>query len=513
MSTPDDRRDAWRFLAVVAGLNVALAWLFVRDRAPGTGAAWQGLPLDDAWIHLVYARAVALTGRFEYNPGQPETGFTSPLWIFALAPWMWLKRVVDLPVVAVVKALGTAFGIVACRYTHRLAHALSGRRDVAWVAGLVVALDPLVGFARVSGMEVTLAASMALVAAVAVVEGDVRRAGVAMALASLARPESLVLAGLGFLVMARALRERRGAMRDWGWLVAPSALALGLWALFCLDVTGRLLPATFYAKHHAPSLLDHFDDVAESVRMLVSAPWLAWGAGVALAAAGAWVTVRRAEASARWGHALVAAYPWLSFVALVWAHHVYDGHAFYWSRYLAPTLPFWAVLFAVGAVAAFEKLRAVVRGDDRAPRVMAFATVGGALLVASVVTWPTRLLEASHRYAWNCQNIEEMEVALGRWVRAHAAPTDLVATVDAGAIRYFGHRPVLDMEGLNHHAVLDRGLFTVMTEARPRFVIYFPVKYPRLAESPEFRVVHRVRTAHYTIFDGRQDEMLVLERR
>lgn len=513
MSTPDDRRDAWRFLAVAAALNAALAWMFVRDRAPGTGAAWQGLPLDDAWIHLVYARAVALSGHFEYNPGQRETGFTSPLWIFALAPWMWLKRVVELPAVAVVKALGTVFGVVACGYTHRLAKALTGRRDVAWVAGLVVALDPLMGFARVSGMEVTLAASMALVAAVAAVEGDARRAGVAMALASIARPESLVLSGLVLLVMARTLRERRGTTRDWAWLVAPSTLALGLWALYCLDVTGRALPATFYAKHHAPSLLDHFDDVAESARMLVSAPWLAWGAGVVLAAAGAWSVVRRAEPSARWGRALVAVYPWVSFVALVWAHHVYDGNAFYWSRYLGPTLPFWAVLFAVGAAGAVDALRAVVRGGERTPRVVALAGLGGVLIAASVVTWPTRLLATSHRYAWNCQNIEEMEVALGRWVSAHASPNDLVATVDAGAIRYFGHRPVLDMEGLNHHAVLDRGLFAVMTEARPRFVIYFPLKYPRLAESPEFRVVHRVRTAHYTIFNGRQDEMLVLERR
>ena len=40
----------------------------------------QGFPLDDAWIHAVYAREVARNGTLAYNPGVPATGETAPLW-------------------------------------------------------------------------------------------------------------------------------------------------------------------------------------------------------------------------------------------------------------------------------------------------------------------------------------------------------------------------------------------------------------------------------------------------
>ena len=45
----------------------------------------QGFPLDDAWIHAVYARELARSGALAYNPGVPATGETSPLWAIVLA--------------------------------------------------------------------------------------------------------------------------------------------------------------------------------------------------------------------------------------------------------------------------------------------------------------------------------------------------------------------------------------------------------------------------------------------
>src|SRR3954470_5460763 len=45
----------------------------------------QGFPLDDSWIHAVYAREFAHSGILAYNPGIAATGETSPLWALLLA--------------------------------------------------------------------------------------------------------------------------------------------------------------------------------------------------------------------------------------------------------------------------------------------------------------------------------------------------------------------------------------------------------------------------------------------
>ncbi len=44
-----------------------------------------GFPLDDAWIHQVYARNLAQRGEFAFTPGEPSAGSTSPLWTIALS--------------------------------------------------------------------------------------------------------------------------------------------------------------------------------------------------------------------------------------------------------------------------------------------------------------------------------------------------------------------------------------------------------------------------------------------
>lgn len=57
------------------------AAIFLADRTPGTAAALHGLPLDDGWIPLVYARALSRFEWFACNPGgryDPRRRRTTP---------------------------------------------------------------------------------------------------------------------------------------------------------------------------------------------------------------------------------------------------------------------------------------------------------------------------------------------------------------------------------------------------------------------------------------------------
>src|SRR5216683_1370007 len=79
--------DVRRLAVPIAG---ALASMVVLQWIAPAYLFRQGFPLDDAWIHAVYAREFARSGMLAYNPGVPATGETSPLWAMVLAlPHWW----------------------------------------------------------------------------------------------------------------------------------------------------------------------------------------------------------------------------------------------------------------------------------------------------------------------------------------------------------------------------------------------------------------------------------------
>ena len=150
------RKQAWLLLGLVQFLTAAV---FLLDRSSGTDAALTGFPLDDSWIHLVYARSLAAFQGFAYNPGQQEAGFTSPLWVILLAPIFWLKSLFLGNLVLGVKLLGIAVAWLCSGLVYEVARRVSGQNFGALCAGLLVAVDPSLCFAKLSGMEVLLTRS------------------------------------------------------------------------------------------------------------------------------------------------------------------------------------------------------------------------------------------------------------------------------------------------------------------------------------------------------------------
>ncbi len=71
------------FLLVVAVAGLVSVGCYLGWAALATPA---GFPVDDAWIHQVFARNLAQHGEFAYNLGQPVAGSTSPLWTILLVP-------------------------------------------------------------------------------------------------------------------------------------------------------------------------------------------------------------------------------------------------------------------------------------------------------------------------------------------------------------------------------------------------------------------------------------------
>jgi hypothetical protein len=495
---------------------------------------------------MVYARGLATEGGFNYNAGVPETGMTSPLWVVLLAGVRVLvaadaggagaaavsgeSAAATLRVVVGAKLLALLFGLAGIVALHRLALALGEGPRVAFLAAALAALDPSLTFSRAAGMEVPLFVLLALCALLAAVRGRVAAAGGAVGLAVVARPEGAVLVPLVFALLARGEARRRAGFPRRLALAALLAAAPALaYALFCLHATGVPLPNTFYAKFVAQNPLS-LDALVFGWRHYVrgNLPYFTLEAGAVLALLGA---VRLARRRGLVGLAPIAAGA-LLFVSALASRRFAPGHFYYWERWLIPTVPFLllAVASGVGEIAgAVESLRGSARpsraraasagrearagGAPPHGRRLAWSALAAAALALAAWRVPAALRERAATYAWNNQNIEEMNVALGRWVDANVPREVVVGVNDAGALRYFGRHTTIDLLGLNDHRILrrDAGAGTrILDDLGVRCFVIFPTWFPEaFLRSLALVPLHEVRSPHYTICDGPQDVMVV----
>ncbi len=491
-------------LLVFGAVHLASSLPFLLSRAPGTDAALVGFPLDDVWIHLVYARSFAAFEGFAWNPGQLEAGFTSPLWAMLLAPAFWLPALSTAGLVLVVKGLGIALGVVTSLLAHRVVTRLSGKPRAGLVAGLLIAAEPSLSFAKLSGMEVLLASATVLFTLDALLGEQPVRAGIGLGLAPLARPENAVFSAFAALVLGLMLFERAEVRRLWRALAAPCA-AGAAWIVYNLVVTGHPLPATFYAKHEPMALgvfASNLRAIAGPITKQVGAS--AQGIGSVFALGGAvLLIVRRSRltATARRCAALFLAYPLLYTLGVAWAHALEDPLAFYFARYFQPALPFLLALLGVGLVSAC--CWAWPRG--RLARVAAVLTslvpAGGMAAV---------LLATSARFAWDCQTIQELNVQVARWIAAQTSPEDWVGTADAGAVRFFGSAKTLDLAGLNSHRVLWSSPRAEVDRLGARYLVLFPQILTGQVDG--YAKVRSFKVERYTICNCPQSELAIYER-
>ncbi|MCH2173098.1 hypothetical protein MK489_20150 [Myxococcota bacterium] len=473
MSQTTVHRSRWPLLTCsLLTLQFAGALFFTLDRSPGTDAALVGFPLDDAWIHLVYAESLANFQGLSYNTAQPEAGFTSPLWVFLLAPMFWLGLGTDPALAVAVKLLGVLLAGACGWMTAQLVDRLTRCFPAAALAGAAVVTNPTFVFDSVSGMEVVLAATCLLIPILLLARGRPLWAAATLALPPLARPECGIVVLLALPLIASQLREEREPWLRCAVAFGPLLGAGTLWLGYCWAVTGHPLPTTFYVKGLGATGLPMAEALVWNARFAFSAlgslSLVGFGAGALLMILGARQLIRLGvdsePASLRYASLLTLLAPLGLIAGILGTHSLGDPRYFYWSRYLHPVVPLLAVWLGLGAAPLLDP-----RGGRRTQR-LALCLLLGAPIVLAI---PSRAASLAATYAWNNQNMLEVQVRLGEWLRGHTNPSDRVATFDAGAVRFVGRRETLDLAGLNSHALLRDGPARI-AEFGPDYLVAFP---------------------------------------
>jgi arabinofuranosyltransferase len=499
-------RVPWFSIAVLGTIVAggAATWWFTVERSAITGP---GFPLDDAWIHLQFARNVAEGHGYSFNPGVPSSGSTAPLWTLLLAlPLAFGLGPIDAGVV-----LGQLFHWLTALATYVLTLRLTASRWAALLAACAVVLTPRLVWAGLSGMEVPLYACLvtsALACYVTAVAGGgpwTAAWGALIGLAGWARPETFLLVPLLFLhwgwTYVMAERRPRGA------LVAP-ALCLAVIAAFVAFnyvIGGRPLPNTFYAKTYgmgtALSLaegrpMDALEDVAKYPMQFLEhvVRWQStqlvglFGGTLAGLLALLGVLGHKAPPGGRLIVAVLLTMP--IFKALGAPEPpilVHDG------RYVAHLL----VLAIVVAAAGFHALQQLATIKWLIP-MLAVATLGQ-LGAASV--------RGAKVFAAEVRNINDLQLVTARWVRDVTAPDARVATNDIGAIAYIAGRFIVDTEGLVTPEAIKpkraRKLLPFLEAQRPDLLVIFPEWYPELSARTDVLTEVRRFTAERVIAGGR----------
>jgi len=483
---------AWPYASFAfVTLLTSLAFLFVR--LPGSPSGWNLVPADATWTLLVYARNFIESQTFSYSLPVAESGMTSPLWVLLIwaLHWPFGQLGVELP--GLTQLMGIVLGFGLSTLVYMIVRRVADNKLLAVAAGLLIAIDPTLSYAQVSGSESHLFAFLALGAAWAYINDRTTIAGILMGFGVLARPEAFLLVPI-VLLIALARRLWEGEQHEFvTWedveanflLVAPALLAAAAWGAYNWSVTGLLLPNSYYVKAQEFSLFDFGNLLAIWKGYLGQTSYLGGYQPI--------VTLSLILAGAY--HGLKMRGPRTLILIIVPFGLVYvfsvlvplpdEEWSYAFRRYLDPILPFAVVLVAIGVGAVWKWSTAFVRSqkrlDAQSRRQVQFTMVSIVVVLALVPLsgLPFKWLQQLPEYSVSVRNIAEVSIPIATWIDENVPADANVGVFNPGALGYFADRPLVDLSGVNYHEVIGTSPFEAASRLRVDYTVAFDNIYAR----------------------------------
>lgn len=450
-----------------------------------------GFPLDDGWIHQVFARNLAQHFEFSYNPGSPVAGSTSPLWTFLLVPGHWLPNFY----LAWTYGLGILFLALTAHECFQLGKYLTDKTGAGWAAALFAIFEWRLTWASVSGMETLLFAWGTLlfirlycrllplnsppptITSKIGITGNKSFFGFGFSQffwlgllgggLAFVRPEGIFLPALAGLDMLFRTIDRNSRQTETGkqentdkrqigrnWLLygAGGLASVVPYFIFNYRLSGSPLPNTFGAKANYYAGNSTFDYLRDAFfQLFLVGPLFVLVPGLVMAL----FSLRRTHLDWRglvWVGALVALYAWRLPVTY---HH---------ARYLLPLIPLLGIYGVAGTTQILDWLR-----SQKMPVVA--RSLPALLGLAVLVGW----FNGIAAYRFDVKYINDEQVAVGKWLAQNSPPNALLATHDIGAITFFSQRRLVDTAGLvsPEFVPIVRDQNAILKLVREKGVTYF----------------------------------------
>jgi hypothetical protein len=388
--------------------------------------------VDDAFIGFRYADNLVRGHGLVFNPGERVEGYTNFLWVLLMAPFLALS----IDPVAAAKTLGFIAAAATLAAVVRFGPRTARFPEVAWIAPLFLASSPPFVVWATGGMETPLFTCLVTWSTLLAAQGLKRGAlapsvGCLLGAAALTRPEgagvAVVLVVLAWFLGPPTPEWRRSLLRCSGAFLLI-VIPYFLWRCWYYS---QLLPNTFYAKVGAsPAQVFRGLNYAH-VFFAFCGYWLL------LPLIGLRWSVERRAALLLGGLTL----------ALLGCTIFVGGDALPMFRFLAPLLPAFCLLLAMGTAGLLERL-----GVLRHARAMMIALLLFILVHAARAGTTGALHEEVKRDGDEVSAWKE----IGAWLLDHASPETTIAVIPAGAIPYVSRLRAIDMLGLNDATIAHR---------------------------------------------------------
>jgi hypothetical protein len=390
--------------------------------------AFSGVRKDDAFITYRYAQNLVLGRGMVFNPGDHIMGSTSPGHVLLSALAYLVVGKTALP--AVMSCLGCAGWIMQALAIGMLLQRVAPR-SIAWLVSAAVALGGA-GSAAFVSLETNWVAALLLWAIELAIARRWTRCAAVLACAVIVRPDMMLAV---FLLGAMCAWEARAAVLRAGLLFCAM---IAPWFAFAWSYFGRITPQSAAVKYQRTGWLEYavfeFKHPAATASPLdgnfagVAAVWL-------LVAFGSLSLVRRDRR-----YAVLPIYLALHMGA--YFHLRPYMHA--WHLYPATLLVLVLALFGLASL--FARVRSA--HTQR-------------LVVASLALVALFYGQRSVRFALDQANNpwygarDRAYQDIAEYLRAHARPNDVVASVEVGTVAYYTDLTMYDWGGLvTPHPVL-----------------------------------------------------------
>ena len=435
-------------LALVSILALLTGGLFVGMNLFYNGGVLSA-PLDDVFIHLQYGRQIGEGQWFNYNDSDPvSTGASSFLYVLILGGARFIGFDGN-ALLGFALLFGVALLVVTAVLGRELGRRLCGEGAGTW-AGVLIATNGVFLWGATGGMEISLLAALFLGTLAAFAhELSTRRfilTPVLGALTALTRMEGLIFAGVivAAILVTLLLDLRRRRLSPVGFAKAAPVAMLPVFAgalllLFYRITTGTssangmlakslLNEPVFYPTEFLHKSLTNLTEASLRILMGFKEGNFLFPGALLFCVIG---LVYLAVGSTRFRTFGVAAGIALALsIASISTLSTWDWNHY---RYFLPFFP----LVLVFAVIGFYTL-----GSRELPWLpVALASFALLFSLLGLPKWAVAM-------GGNSSEIHEQQVSIGYWIKDNLPPGGRIGINDAGAMRYYGGHPTVDLIGL-----------------------------------------------------------------